>query len=58
MKKQRAELQLILSRNRIVPLCLVDKVSDRTASNIQLKIVAFIKTTEFDPLETAIICGL
>jgi hypothetical protein len=34
-------------------LCLADKVSDMPVSSIQQHIVAFVKTTEFDPLETA-----
>jgi hypothetical protein len=39
-------------------LCLADNVSDMSASSIQQQIVAFVKTTEFDSLETATSCWL
>ena len=39
-------------------LCLADNVSDMSASNIQLQIVTFVKTSEFGPLETATSCWL
>jgi hypothetical protein len=55
--KNEEKLQLLWTRDIIFPV-LDCKVSDVSASSIQQQIVAFVKTTEFGPLETATSCCL